>query len=38
MINKGVTVMEEVLSLIQMIFDTIAYYFSLVFGKNTDEE
>lgn len=30
--------MEEVLSLIQMIFDTIAYYLSLVFGKKEEEE
>lgn len=30
--------MEEVLSLIQMIFDTIAYYFSLVFGALNEEK
>ncbi len=30
--------MEEVLSLIQMIFDTIVKYFSLIFGKGETEE
>lgn len=30
--------MEEVLSLIQMILDTIAYYFSLIFGTKTEEQ
>lgn len=30
--------MEEVLSLIQMIFDTIAKYLSLIFGSNKEED
>jgi len=30
--------MEEVLSLIQMIFDTILKYFSLIFGGNKEEQ
>ena len=30
--------MEEVLSLIQMIFDTILKYFSLIFGKTDTKE
>lgn len=28
---------DEVLSLIQMIFDTIKKYFDMIFGKSTDE-
>ena len=35
-LTKGVTVMEEVLSLIQMILDTIAKYISLIFGKEEE--
>lgn len=30
--------MEEVLSLIQMIFDTIAKYLSLIFGSKEEDE
>ncbi len=30
--------MEDVLSLIQMIFDTIVKYISLLFGKSETEE
>ena len=29
--------MEEVLNLIQMIFDTITYYFSLIFGNKEEK-
>lgn len=30
--------MEEVISLIQMIFDTILKYFSLIFGSNENTQ